>query len=900
MRIPAILVLFILGNLPASAQNRAAITGRVVDSLGGQVLELATIAVVNPIDSGLVSYTITNKTGRFTLNNLPVGQQLKVVVSYVGYANFRKIFNLKPGTVYDLGNIRLSANTRFSEVFITAERPPVSIRKDTIEFSAEAFKTRPNAVVEDLLKKLPGIQVDVAGTITVNGKNVSKILVEGKEFFGNNYRIATKNLNADLIDKVQVMDDHENDPDRLKDASEVDKIINLKLKKAVKRSTFGKVYAGQGTNARFEAGGLLNMLKDTLQVSLIGFGNNVNQAGFSNNDLSAMGGFKRGDVSTGEVGTGLNGYGIQKMASAGFNLNNDWGKTVKANLMYFYGNTTTLTQNSYHNTQLFTQDAITTRGEYEQRQVQNKHTVGGKVVWTINPTTEIRFAPRLGFSLSNTASVSTDSAGSNLKPRLHQSNVTGNQTGAQTAYGHLLMFYKRLQKKGETLTITNNVQLSPGNSNNYSFSNNVFYDPAIVDTRNQFARRGSGRSFINLEAIYRRPFTAKAVADITASAGYEHNGELVSAYRLNINTGDYDLFQPGQSNDLDRFMYTYSLKPRLTFIVNRNVSFIGGVTLQSQHIKNTFGSHYTSLAKNDRFILPSFRFSAKNFSVSYDLRVVQPGTASLQPLADSSNILFIKTGNPNLLPEKTHNINISCGNYNANRQAGYNFSLTGGWKINTITDKQTIDQQTGAQDIVPVNVTGNYFLNTGFSFNKRFTKKGAWQISLSSNTGANVARNHFILNQNKGTRNNYIFFFIQNLSANWKDIVDVQPFYRGFLTNSNSYGPVINNFHAIKHEAGALITVHWPQKLVIEGRYLYRYNSQVSNTFNKSINMLNASISLLMLKKNKGQLTLAAYDLLNQNAGIDSYAYNNIIGDATNNVLKQYFMLSYTYNFNIK
>jgi len=239
-RFLACIVLLILVESQVTAQNRSGLKGTVTDSLSKEALEFATVAVLDLKDSSLVSYTLTIKGGGFTLHNLPVEKPLKLVISFVGYQNFRKILMLQKGIIADVGSIKLSRKGNLlNEVKVMAELSPVVIKKDTIEFSAEAFKTPPNAVVEELLKRLPGIQVDLDGTITVNGKKVNKLLIDGKQFFVNDPKIASRNLDANLIDKVQVYDDRENDPDHLIPDSRVDKIINLKLKRLLKEALSG-------------------------------------------------------------------------------------------------------------------------------------------------------------------------------------------------------------------------------------------------------------------------------------------------------------------------------------------------------------------------------------------------------------------------------------------------------------------------------------------------------------------------------------------------------------------------------------------------------------------------------------------------------------------------------------
>lgn len=239
-----LLAAFMLTVLVAEAQNTSVIKGRVIDSASNKPVEFATVVISDARDTSanFIAYTLTDKNGSFALHKLPAAIPLKLLISFVAYQPFRKKITLSNNQNLDIGNLLLSTK-QLGEVVVKGERMPIVIRKDTIEFNAEAFKVRPNAVVEDLLKKLPGVEVDNSGKITVMGKYVTKIMVDGKEFFANDPRIASKNLDADMIAKVQVYDDRENDPDHLVPDIDVKKIINLKFKKRLRKAFLEKFTA---------------------------------------------------------------------------------------------------------------------------------------------------------------------------------------------------------------------------------------------------------------------------------------------------------------------------------------------------------------------------------------------------------------------------------------------------------------------------------------------------------------------------------------------------------------------------------------------------------------------------------------------------------------------------------
>src|SRR5215216_3392388 len=238
--------------IASSLFSQGIIRGKLIDTASKSPLGLATVTVFKASDTSLITYRLSNPEGEFKVPGIPLNLECRVIISYSGYDAYRKEFTLTNDTPLDLGTIGLGGSTKtLDEVLVIAERPPVTVKKDTIEFNASSFKTLPTSLVEDLLKKLPGVQVDADGSITANGKRVNRILVDGKSFFGDDPKMATRNLPANVIDKIQV--------------------INLTLKKGVKKGWFGKLYTGAGTKERYEIGGIANIYRDTLQLSILAF-----------------------------------------------------------------------------------------------------------------------------------------------------------------------------------------------------------------------------------------------------------------------------------------------------------------------------------------------------------------------------------------------------------------------------------------------------------------------------------------------------------------------------------------------------------------------------------------------------------------------------------------------------
>src|SRR5215213_3130002 len=292
-RIIFLVIVMLFGCTALFAQGT--IRGKLIDTASKSPLALATVTVFKASDTVLITYRLSNPEGEFKVPGIPLNVECRVIISYSGYDAYRKEFTLTNDTPLDLGTIGLGGSSKtLEEVLVIAERPPVTVKKDTIEFNASSFKTLPTALVEDLLKKLPGIQVDREGNITANSKRVNRIMVDGKSFFGDDPKMATRNLPANVIDKVQVTADKDEAARNSDgDLTNVGQVINLTLKKGVKKGWFGKLYGGAGTNERYEIGGIANVYRDTMQLSVLAFSNNINRSGFSFKEVQDIGGFNR-------------------------------------------------------------------------------------------------------------------------------------------------------------------------------------------------------------------------------------------------------------------------------------------------------------------------------------------------------------------------------------------------------------------------------------------------------------------------------------------------------------------------------------------------------------------------------------------------------------------------------
>jgi hypothetical protein len=904
-------VLLIFAVFSLQAQNRAVIKGHVLDSLNNQPLEFATVALVDVKDTAatsLISYTITDKKGAFALHDLPAGTPIKILVTFVSYKPFRKIITLTKAQEVDLGNIILNPK-QLNEVTITSERPPIIIKKDTIEFAAEAFKTRPNAVVEELLKKLPGIEVDNEGNIKFNGKKVNKVLVDGREFFANDLRIATKNLDAELIDKVQVYDDRENDPDHLIPEVNVEKIINLKFKKKLKKSLFGKVYAGGATESRYESGALINLFRDTLQVSLLGLSNNLSSTGFDFNDLYSYGGLNRGGNGSGFGGGGgffgrPGGSGsIQQTTQGGFNINTDYGKKLKVNLVYYYNNTNT-TYNTLNTRDQFTSDTdFTTSSAGNRVSTDQKHTLNLTVRAQPNASTQITYNPQFSYGNTQSNNNSNASSFSNFVPLVNKTTSTDSAGGNNWSFQQSFNFNRQLKKQGSSINIDHSFSVNPDNNNDVSKSALTSFVSTFPSyTLNRFSNSHDRNVAAGLGLTYRYPVTKKLNLSINIGTDYNQNINQNFTYDFNPSTGLYDLYLQPQSNDLTRNLWKQHLTTGLTYPLTKTLNLVANVTAQYQQVNNRFGRGLPDLNQHYLDFLPSLTLSAGNYtSGSYSLGYAQslqlPNIGDEIPYTVVFSPLYSVTGNPDLKLTRRHNFSLGYNRYNTQKQTnvfmGGNFSIT----ENDVFRDRTLDN-VGAETSTPINRSGAFNSYINGSFGKQFKKRH--DLSLHATTGFTLSQNHnfFEINHQYGFQNRYSANINEQFSINWKDIITLDPSYNISQSLSIYSGVNYANVNTTTQTFTTPYTIYWPAHTDITGTYTYIYNSLVSPGYQKSSNLLNIAIARQFLKKDRAEIKLSCYDILNQAISSSRSVYENVVSDSQSQIVKRYFMVTLRWKFN--
>ncbi|WP_199136276.1 outer membrane beta-barrel protein [Pedobacter sp. ASV12] len=889
--------------------QKGSISGILVDSVNQKTtLNYATVSVYKANDTVLHTYRLSDDKGIFKIPGLETGIQYRLVVNAWMYNILRKEVMLTAETPnLNLGSLLLSEKrNNLNEVVILSERPPIMVRKDTIEFNAESFKTLPTAVVEDLLKKLPGVSIASDGSIQVNGKAVSKILVDGKEFFGGDQQIATKNLPANIIDKIQVNDDPEakrRDPDLL--ASNTPQIINLKLKRAIKKGAFGKLYAGGGPKEMYEAGGIMNFFRDTTQVSVLAYGNNINKPGFSIGDVSRIGGFSRSGINSVMINTdggfalnnisfGGTSNGVQTSAGAGANFNTLTKNGIKINGKYFFGQSNTLTEQLVNVDQNLGNNKLFTNNNLNQRNKAYNHNIGARLEWKIDTLTTLTIEPTVTLNLLRNRGLqltqSRDANGNLLNDGVNNTRLKGDNT----EYNLNSYLWKDFKKRGRSLNTSINLTKRQNLNDNFNTTVNNFYSPS-ASTTNLDQLRDNNIKNLNLYASsnYNEPISKKLNLNVSVNANYlDNENALVTFYKNPLNQA-YDVEDATLSETVNQSGFKTNTRASLRWKISDSWGIQPGLVFNTIDLKNNF-RNYPSFEQHYQFIAPSLMVKYKDLTITYSPSFREPDVKYIQPVANNTDPLFVQKGNANLLPAKSYQVNANLYKYDTKRSLNYNFNASGSVQDNAVIMSRTISAS-GVQTNTPINANGIWQFYAGANINKDF-KNGKNQYSVGVGFWSNYTRSLVMVDNIKSDYNNISISPSLRGRINLNDKFELGQTYYLSINKSTYQNNFYNNLNTLTHNSETELILRLPKKMVWESTYRIQHNNQTVGGYSNNIQIWNAALTFLFMKNDRAQLKFAVNDILNTNTRRYISISENFIRDMQTNNLGRHGLVTLTYN----
>jgi len=900
----------------AQQKTTGSIKGTLVDAMNKLPLPDATVTLMSPEDSTAVGFGVTASTGSFHLKNIPAGPYI-FYISYTGYNPLVRNIEIAPLLLeIDMDTVLLYTDTSMmAGVVVTA--PPIKVKEDTVEFRAGSFKTLPNATAEDLFKKLPGVEVDKDGNITSQGEPITKIYVDGKEFFSSDPKLASKNIPAELIESVQVFDDMSDQAKftRIDDGSRV-RTINIKLKKNTKKGVFGRLHGAGGSSGRYETTASFSRFKDNRQISILGGANNTNRRGYTFDDLMNSGGDMRSFNRANNNAGGSAGNGNTRSWSTGINFRDEWGEKLRISGNYFVARSVNESRSDRHRQNFFPNDSVAYADSRSSSSNLNlNHRLGLRLEYQIDSMNSVLLIPNL--TIQQAESESIDSLITRAtSPKFNYMAIRGlskrNNERDASNFQNELLFRHRFRKPGRTFTIGWKTALNENNGDGYTDAPYYFFRPDSsldrTDDRQQL-NRTRGKSFNNtISTSVTEMIDTDKILEFNYAFTRNKSISDRDTYDYDSTSGEFSKVNKPLTNYFENVFESSRLgtnfrvkKQKYDFQVGGAVHF---ASLHNLSNRATTGKdsimeqRYTNFFPN-----ASFNYNLgtrKTIRFNYRGSTRAPSINQLQDVQDISNRLRIRTGNPDLKQEFSNNFRLSYNTMNLQNYLYVNINLSGTVTGNKIVN--SIDSlENAVQLIKPENLNGAYDVSFSGTVGiplKRATSGRRSPLNLHLTTSLRYNRD--VSKLYKEINFNYRRRVGQRVRFGW-DIPDKLDLSvtANFNYNDARYSVQKDlNYQYFNHNYSVDITYFIIRNLVVNSDFDYYINTGRAEGFNQPVPLWHAGCSWLLFEKRNGEIRFRVYDLLNQNRNIDRNVGENYIEDTYTEVLQRYFMLSFTYNFN--
>lgn len=879
------------------AQSAYEVKGTVRDSAKQSVIA-ASVKLIAGKDT---LFTRTNADGLFTFKSVKSGQ-FNLTVSSLGFENaFRKYeFNNGSG-VLNLDPIVLkTAAKQLNEVVISGVKSIV-VKEDTVEYRAADYKLKEDAQVEDLLKKLPGVEVDQNGNVKAQGKQITRVRVNGKDFFGGDVKTATQQLPANLIDKVQIVDDY-GDQANFTGIKEGDpeKVLNIQIKPDKNRGYFARGTLGQGNEGRYQANVSANYFNNTQQISVLGNLNNTNTSLFNFSGGGGGGRIQIGggggggtQIFVGNRGGGGGGDGITDVGSIGLNYRDEWGKKVSSYGNYSFANR----DNSVIRTVL--QQNINAGGTLNNNQnsISNTSNLNHRFNWNIeyriDSVNYLKVTPYFNLAKSNSDSQTAFSFLQNGSTMTSDGTQLSTGSSETPNFGADALFNHRFAKKGRTGSISLTVNRNITNQDDDATNQTTYYTGGNNSTfqRQQIANDNSNTG-IRSSWSYIEPLTR--TSSIEFNYNFSHTSYDNSRDTYGLDQAGNATYIPTQSRDFNYFFMTNRFG--FNYRVNqKKYNYAIGLGIQPSLLSGESVSNHTTSRRTALNLIPVFRYSynfskTKSFNASYNGRNNEPSFNQLQPVLDVSNPQFPILGNPELKAEFNHNINIRFNNFNFDKGDVIFTNLSANFTENKIVSNSVFQ---------PGNKIETRYLNTDGYFNLMFFYNWSKPIAdkkytISINGMANYTNNINFVNGAKNIGKNTILMQGANFQINPVEWLEMAPGV-SYTVNQNQFSLAgqnstkVSNWN-VTYNGKIYVKKTW----ILGGDFIKTINQGYGGALAVNPFIMNAYLEKQFLKNKAASLRFQVFDVYNQNTSVSRNVSGNSITDTRSNRLARYAMLTFS------
>jgi hypothetical protein len=896
------------------------LSGVLTDGSEKKPVYNSVVALLTPTDSILYTFTRSDKEGKFNLKNVKAGNYI-LMTAHSQYADYVDAITVEEGEK-KMGTIALMSKINaLREVII--KTGSIRIKGDTTSYRASDFKVSENANVEELLKKLPGIQVDKNGTIKAMGETVEKVLVDGEEFFGDDPGMAVKNLRADAVKEVQVFDKKSDQAEFTGiDDGDTKKTINLKLKEDKKKGYFGKIDAANGPltaiDSRYNTNLMFSDFKGKRKLSAFLLNGNTGQDGLGWQDNEKFGG--RDDISMNMDDDGNVSYewtggnndeepyvdtenGFIKNTNAGLQYSNKWNDkqtlnlSPKYNKQIYTNNKSRITQTQVGETQLNNNTSTVSNVNRSNFKLNATYDVKLDSVNSIKFTAKTNFYNTESDEFTNGMTTGDNGLLKNKQEKTFTTNSDKESLFASILYKH------KFAKARRTFSVNSSWNMLNTDSNNFLKSSNESYDGGIFSSRDDVDQNKIGEKTnqnIAVNVTYTEPIGKKFALQFAHQITYNSGESNYLTYDYSDVTGKYDLIVNSLSNQFKQTITTNKPNIKLSYNAKKiNYSFGSGFgftsfDLQDQTLNKEYKRNYTNFFPSANF---SYKYkSNSNLRFNYQGATKQPTIDQLQPLRNNQDFFNQTLGNPDLKQSFTNSINISNSSYSILTESQFYQSISFRTTANLISYNKDIDPESAKTITKPINTNGNFSGNFYFGYGFKVKK-----IDLSINLNPSINFNKSVLSINNKISNsntlNSGFSIYLNKSKEKK--------YEFSLSNnfsnsrsSTSQNDEIKSFNT--NNLGLDIGVYFREKWKLSTDYNL-YSRQKTSDFQTNLTnqLWNARIQRTF-KNDEFTAYIMVRDILNQNIGVQRYVYENTVSEEQNDRLKRYAMIGFTWNFKNK
>lgn len=901
-----VLLTFILNDCFSQAKVTGTVKGRIVDTAGKQDLSQATVSVTPVSDSSAAQFVFTTKDGSFLVRNLKPGDY-RLLITFEGYKAIFKKFSISPvNLTVDFSSMYMQKATDMLEAVIV-QRPPMAVKGDTVEYNAAMYTTKPNAVAEDLLKKFPGIQVDASGNITAQGETVQRVLVNGKRFFSDDPKLATRNLPPDIIEKIQVFDDLDDQSkfSGFDDGNRV-KTINITTKKDKRQGYFGRTIAGAGTGEDYDASVNMHRFDNDRQISLLGQGNDINKQNFTIQDILGSSGGRRGGGGP-AAATNQSSPGVTTVWAGGVNYKDTWGTKTDITGSYFYNFQHVSSNGSSIAVKNFpTSDTsnITNQGQSAFQRTTNQR-IYFNLEQKFDSSNSLVFRPNITFQTTKPNGSSNSSTVDQNGSLIY--NTNGHTSSINSGFninGSNLTFRHKFKKPLRTFSLDLNGTVNVNNGDGYNYSVNHFYKQAKTDSLNQYYNDSLHSYNFSPTLSYTEPVGKNQVIELNYNYTYNQSRTINNTYDYVDSLKGFLSFDSLFSNS---YKFT-SNSNRITLnyrIQNPKFNLNIGSGIQFLDFNSDNTTKDTIVARNYINFTPTvnFRYSfskTQRLQLFYQGRTGTPSASQLQPLTTTTDSINYVVGNPNLKPQFTHSIRMLYSSFEPGTQRVLFATINASTIVNDI-QSEIVNHPNGGQTSTFVNLNGTYNLSGYFNYGFALKKP---KSNLNLITNINYSQSQTLVYDLKQVGFSHDYTRNTSLAETISWTTNIKKNFDMNFSSASTYNIATNSFYPSQNldyftqKFSAEITAYTNNGWLIAATFDYTYTNNHVAGYNASVPLLSPSIAKSLFKKKNGEIRLSTFDLLNANTYVNKTVSGQSYTASRTNTLSRYLMLTFTWNLN--